>query len=103
MAKFRVTYKKEYDGKVEILSDEIEAKKSNQAKQTILHNCRRASYEFMEALMKERPEQTFGCGNYGRTEVGEYEVKKSCHPKYSGIRKGKWILKYFDFEAEEIE
>ncbi len=101
MSKFIVTYKKEFEGKVEELSVEKEAKKPYEAKREIQSGCKRESYELWERLQEEIP-RALGCGNYGKNEIGVWTTKGSSSTMSSTPRKDKWVLRFFDFEVKEI-
>lgn len=101
MAKYVVKYKKEYEDKVESFSVEKEAKKPYEAKREVQSGCKRESYELWERLQEEIP-RALGCGNYGKDDIGVWTTKGSSSPLSSTPRKEKWILRFFDFEVEEI-
>ena len=102
MPKFRVSYKKEYEDKVENFSVEMEARKPWDAKREIKHKCKRESYELMEHLLEEKGKE-LGCGNYGKDDIGIWTTKGSSNPSSFMPRKGKWILHFYDFAVEEME
>ena len=100
MAKFKVNYKKEFEKNVEDFVVEIEAKKSSEAKKEVEHRCLTEAEKVRQKMQEEKAE-SIACGAYGK-DIGLYKMIESKNLLY-GPRKGKWILRYFDFKVTEIE
>ncbi len=100
MSTYIVTYKKEYAGAVEEFSVKKEAKKPSDAKREIQRACILEAEKVRQKMQEEKAE-SIACGGYGK-DIGLYKMIESKNPLY-GPRKGKWILRYFDFKVTESE
>ncbi len=100
MSDYRVSYKKEYNGVVEEFSAIKEARKPYDAKREVQHFCQSEAYDVMQELLKEET-STIVCGGYGK-DIGLWYAKTSSSPLSKLPRKGKLIIRYFDFVVAEI-